>query len=164
MRVILLCLLTISASAAASGARTDESTLHISYAGKTLAFSAADLAALPHQEITAMDSHEKKSHAYSGVPARDLLARAGAPLGEKLRGQALRLIVVARARDSYEVVYALAEFDPAFNDRTILLVDRQDGQPLGEGAGPLRLLVPGDKRPARWARMIVSLDVVPAGG
>jgi len=92
-----------------------------------------------------------------------LLARVDAPSGEKLRGPALRLVVIARALDNYEVAYALAEFDGAFNDRTILLVDRQDGQPLGAGMGPLRLLVPGDKRPARWTRMITSLDIIQVG-
>jgi DMSO/TMAO reductase YedYZ molybdopterin-dependent catalytic subunit len=60
-------------------------------------------------------------------------------------------------------VFALAEFEDAFNSRTILLVDRQDGQPLPEAIGPLRLVVPGDKRPARWARMVTSLEVVPVG-
>ena len=66
-------------------------------------------------------------------------------------------------RDNYEVAYALAEFDEAFSDRTILLVDRQDGQPLFPGTGPVRLLLPGDKRPARWARMVSSLEIVQVG-
>jgi hypothetical protein len=163
MRACVLGLLTICALATAPAIRADDAILHVSYAGKTLAFTAADLAAMPHQTITAMDTHEKASHAYTGVPVRDLLARVDAPSGEKLRGPALRLVVIARALDNYEVAYALAEFDGAFNDRTILLVDRQDGQPLGAGMGPLRLLVPGDKRPARWTRMITSLDIIQVG-
>jgi hypothetical protein len=61
------------------------------------------------------------------------------------------------------VVYALAEFDEAFNGRTILLVDREDGHVLGDGMGPVRIVVPGDKRPARWARMVTSLDVLSVG-
>jgi hypothetical protein len=95
---------------------------------------------------------------------RDLLARAGVEFGEKLRGKGLRLAVVAHCRDHYDIVYALAEFDDAFNGRTILLVDRQDGQALPDALGPYRLVVPGDKRPARWARMVTSLEVVAVGG
>jgi hypothetical protein len=71
--------------------------------------------------------------------------------------------VLAHCRDHYDIVFALAEFDDAFNGRTILLVDRQDGQPLADTAGPLRLVVPGEKRPARWARMVTSLEVVSVG-
>lgn len=141
--------------------RAAEPTLMISLGGKTTVIESADLAALAHQDVTAFDFHEKKDHVYSGVPVRDLLAKAGVEFGEKLRGRALRQIVIVHCRDHYDIVFALAEFDDAFNTRTILLVDRQDGQPLPEGQGPVRLVVPGDKRPARWARMVTSLEVVP---
>ena len=67
--------------------RAADPILTIVYAGKTTAFAATDLAAFAHQEVTAFDFHEKKSHLYSGVPVRDLLAKAGVPAGEKLRGQ-----------------------------------------------------------------------------
>jgi hypothetical protein len=144
-------------------ARAAEPSASISYAGKTAIYGAADLAALPHQDVTAFDFHEKKDHVYSGVPVRDLLAKSGVPFGEKLRGKGLRQVVIAHCRDHYDIVFALAEFDDAFNSRTILLVDRQDGQPLPDGQGPLRLVVPGDKRPARWARMVTSLEVVSVG-
>jgi hypothetical protein len=92
-----------------------------------------------------------------------LLSRVNVPSGEKLRGPSLRLIVIARTKDNYEVVYALAEFDEMFSDRKILLVDRQDSQPLLSTTGPVRLLLPGDKRPARWAKMVNSLEVVQVG-
>jgi hypothetical protein len=161
MRAVLWSLFAMLALAGLPAVRAEDAVLHVSFGGKVLAFSAADLAAMPHQDFTARDAHENKTHGYSGFPARELLARAGVPLGEQLRGPALRLLVVARARDHYAVVYSLAEFDGAFNDRTIFLVDRQDGQPLGQGAGPLRFVIPGDQRPARWARMITSLDIFP---
>jgi hypothetical protein len=161
MNVRILLALCIAPIASAYGA-PDAPTLHLSYLGKTSVLSADKIAAMPHVEVTAMNAHEKQSHRYSGVPVRDLLASIGAPLGEKLRGGALGLVVVFRAHDGYAVTYALAEFDDAFSDRTILLVDRQDGKPLPEGEGPLRIVAPGDKRPARWARMVTALEVVPA--
>ena len=140
-----------------------EPALTIVIDGKTTAYSGADLSLLPHQDVTAFDFHEKKSHVYSGVPVQDLLAKSGVQFGEKLRGKGLRLVVIAHCRDNYDIVFALAEFEDAFNSRTILVVDRQDGQPLPDALGPLRLVVPGDKRPARWARMLTSLEVVPVG-
>ena len=118
---------------------------------------------MAHREVTAYDAHEKRSHTYSGVPVRDLLARAGVEFGEKLRGRGLRLAVLVRCRDHYDVVFALAEFDDAFNGRTILLADLEDGKPLPPAQGPLRLVVPGDKRVARWARMVTSLEVTAVG-
>jgi hypothetical protein len=133
----------------------------VAYGGSVADFTDASIARLPHQTVSAYDEHDHKTHRFSGVPVRDLLARVGAPLGEKLRGKALSLAVVVRCLDGYSLTFALAEFDPAFRSRTILLVDREDGRPLGPGAGPFRLVIPGDQRPARWARMVRSIAVVP---
>ncbi len=148
---------------AAPGLQAADLSLTVVNEGRPTVFAEADLSAMPHQDVTAFDFHEKKSHLYSGVPVRDLLAKAGIEFGEKLRGKNLRLAVLAHCRDHYDIVFALAEFEDAFNSRTILLVDRQDGQPLPDALGPLRLVVPGDKRPARWARMVTSLEVVSVG-
>jgi hypothetical protein len=148
---------------AALSLRAAEPGVSIIYDGRTTAYSRAELAMLPHQEVTAFDFHDQKNHTYSGVPVRDLLAKAGVPFGEKLRGKFLRMAVIAHTRDNYDSVYALAEFDDAFNSRTILLVDRQDGEPLGDALAPARLVIPGDKRPARWAHMVTSLEVVSVG-
>jgi hypothetical protein len=91
---------------------------------------------------------------------RELLLRAGAPLGDKLRGPALTLGVLVRCKDNYTVLYSLAEFDENFSPRTIVLADREDGQPPPATAAPFRLVAPGDKRGARWARMVTSLEIV----
>jgi hypothetical protein len=148
---------------AAARSPAQEARLTILYQGQATAWTGSDLAALPHQDVTAYDFHEKQNHVYSGVPVRALLAKAGVEFGEKLRGPKLRAVVIAHTKDHYDIVYALAEFDAAFNPRTILLVDRQDGQALPDGMGPVRLVIPGDQRPARWARMVTSLEVVSVG-
>ena len=82
------------------------------------------------------------------------------PQGEKFRGAALALVVRVRAADGYVVVFSLAEFDPAFREQTILLADHMDGAPLPATAGPLRLVCPGDKRPARSIRQVLSMEVI----
>ncbi len=162
-RLALLPALALALLATSGGLRAEEPRLTILYNGRTTAFAGAELAQLPHQDVTAYDFHAKQNHVYSGVPVRDLLAKAGVEFGEKLRGPKLRAVVIAHTRDHYDIVYTLAEFDEAFNARTILLVDRQDGQPLPDGMGPVRFVIPGDKRPARWARMVTSLEVVAVG-
>ncbi len=130
---------------------------------KTLAFTAEEFAALPHTAREVLEPHEKKAHLYSGVVVHDLLTRVGVPSGENFRGPALQLGVLVRSPDGYAVLFALAEFDENFTSRAILLADREDGQPTPAGAAPLRLIVPGDKRAARWARMVASIEIVPVG-
>ena len=138
----------------------DEPILTIVGPAETRTFTAAEFAALPRTELTALEPHEKKERRYSGVTVRELLARVGAPLGEKMRGSALALGVLVRSKDGYAVLYALAEFDSAFSGRTLLLADREDGAPPPATAAPFRLVAPGDTRGARWARMVTSIEVI----
>ncbi len=42
----------------------------------------------------------------------------------------------------------------------MLVADSEDGKPLAPTAGPLRLIVPSDKSPARWVRMVKAIRVV----
>jgi hypothetical protein len=93
------------------------------------------------------------------VPLVELLKTAGVKFGQDLRGPALATYLVVEAADGYRAVFALPELDPAFTDRVILLADRRDGKPLDEREGPLRIVVPGEKRAARWVRQVVALKV-----
>ena len=65
------------------------------------------------------------------------------------------------AADGYKVVIALPELDPEFTDRVILLADKANGHPLDTKDGPFRIVVPGEKRMARWVRQVTTLKVVP---
>lgn len=143
---------------ACSGLCAAEPRLLVTYEAARRELAAADLAALPAVEVTALDHGQ--SHRYRGIAVRDVLALVDAPLGEKHRGSAAALAVRVRAADGYVVAFALAEFDAAFREQTILLVETQDGAPLPENAGPLRLVCPGDKRGARWVRQVTSLEVI----
>ena len=123
---------------------------------RQLALGAADLSALPRAKVSVSDEHGTRV-VYEGVPAREILQRAGAPLGKELRGPNMTMCVVAGGSDGYQAVFALVEFDPGFTAQVILVADHRDGQPLNSREGPLRLIVPSDKRPARWVRSLTTL-------
>ena len=96
---------------------------------------------------------------FEGVALRDVVAHAGAVLGDKLRGPLLAQVVLVTARDGYQVAYAIAELDAAFTEQIVLLADRRDGKPLLPDTGPWQIIVPGDKRPARWMRQVSRIEV-----
>jgi hypothetical protein len=125
------------------------------------ALRAADIAALPHQSVSVSDE-KNGDEVYQGVPVFELLRRAGAPLGSALRGPKMKLYVLVKARDGYAAVFALPEFDPGFTNRVILLADRRQGNTLGTVEGPFRLIVPGEKRHARWVRQVTDIEVMSA--
>jgi len=80
-------------------------------------------------------------------------------LGEAIRGKALANYLMVEAGDGYRVAFTLPEVDPVFTDLIFLLADRRDGQPMGEYEGRLRIVVPHEKRHARWMRRVVNLYV-----
>ena len=125
---------------------------------KPLTLQVADLKAMPHSDVTATD-RDGKAHRYSGVPLVDLLKQAGTTLGGELRGKNLTKYVIVRASDGYEVLFTLPEIDPDFATRTILLADSVDGATLSAGAGPYRIVVPGEKKPTRWVRQVKAIEV-----
>jgi len=124
-------------------------------------FSADELAAMPHLSVKVAD-HSGGESLFDGIPAREMLRLAGAPLGKELAGKNLSLYVVAEAADGYAAVYALAEFDSAFTDSSILIADRRNGKALSADEGPLRVVVPWEKRQARWVRQLIALRLARA--
>jgi hypothetical protein len=111
--------------------------------------------------VKAVDHHGRPAE-FEGVTATEVLKRADAPLGARLRGKALAVYMVAEGADGYRAVYALPELDAEFTDQLILIADRKDGKPLDTAEGPLRMVIPGDKREARWVRNLVSLRLLRA--
>jgi DMSO/TMAO reductase YedYZ molybdopterin-dependent catalytic subunit len=75
----------------------------------------------------------------------------------------MSLCVVAEASDGYRTAFSLAELDPDFAAESVLVADTVDGKALGPDQGPLRLIVPGDKRQGRWVRLLKIISVVNAG-
>jgi DMSO/TMAO reductase YedYZ molybdopterin-dependent catalytic subunit len=125
---------------------------------KPYVLSAAQFAALPHVTIRA-EGHDAKTSNYDGVLLQELLTRAGVKFGGEMRGERVARAVVIRAADGYRAVFALPEADSAFTDRRVIVSDRRDGQATIPADGPLRMVVTGDKRYARWVRQVVAITV-----
>jgi DMSO/TMAO reductase YedYZ molybdopterin-dependent catalytic subunit len=146
--------------AAVAQASGEAARLEISGAVRTPLFlSAADLKAMPRTTVRTGGQGGQLAQVWEGVALSELLQRAGVPQGEDLGGPWLVAYAVAVAADGYRVVFAVSELDPAFGDAQVLVTDTLDGAPLAEGLGPFRLIVPGDRRAARWVRTLKSVTV-----
>jgi hypothetical protein len=161
MRLSALFLLAAAAFAA-------DPTLHIAgIAGRdgvakpALELTLADIAAMPRTTIQGK-THDGKDHTFEGISMAELLKRAGLPQGENVRGPMLARYIVILAHDGYRAIFSLPEFDPAFTDNRAILADKMDGQPLSDHDGPLRLVLPTEKREARWVRMVERIEILAA--
>jgi hypothetical protein len=130
-----------------------ESTGHAPYT-----LSDAELAALPPTEVLAsfIGEHGQERAKYRGALVWSVLERAGAVDPNTPRPH-VRQIVTATGQDGYTAVLALAEIDPAFEGKTVILAFEREGASLG--AGHARLIVLGDQRGGRSVRDVVRLAV-----
>lgn len=126
--------------------------------GESRDFAIADLAELPRTSAKMKRADEAEVE-YSGVSLGVLLERCGVTLGHELRGPRIAAYVLVEAQDNYKVVIAIAEVDSATTDKVILLADRRNGDSLDDKEGPLRLVIPDEKRQVRCIRMVKRIRV-----
>lgn len=127
-------------------------------AGKRV-LNRADLESLPHLTVTASE-HGSPPVSFEGVALKSVLEKAGVTFGEAMRGKRLTNCLLVEAADGYRVVIALPELDPAFTDKQIVLAFLRDGKPLDKKEGPYRIVIPDEKRMARWVRQVTALKIV----
>lgn len=156
---LILLALALCLPAAASA---EEVLLRITGAVENpLELTRADLEAMPRIRETTPHRHEEnRTVTYEGVTLDELLRRAGAPIAND-SGQRSNLAgyVVIRGSDGYRVVYAMAELDPSYAGRALLLADSADGGPLEEAHFPLRVINKGEQRFSRWIRKVDRIEV-----
>ena len=127
--------------------------------GDKQAFTIDQLRQLPQQTVMLANPNTGTTNRYEGPLLRDVLAKLAVPSGDKLRGDEMRDYVEITGRDGYRAVFALAELDPAFQDNKVVVAISSNGKPLDEQQGPVRLVAPQDKRPARSVRMVATIVV-----
>jgi hypothetical protein len=126
--------------------------------GKPTVLTRADIEALPHVKVSTSASGAAAT--FEGVALEAVLEKAGVEFGASLKGKRLASYLLVEAADSYRVVIALPELDPAFTDKQVVLVFLKDGKPLDEKEGPYRIVIPDEKRMARWVRRVTTLKIL----
>jgi DMSO/TMAO reductase YedYZ molybdopterin-dependent catalytic subunit len=124
-----------------------------------LVLKSEDLAAMPRETVSVPEEDDTKVE-YEGVALREILKRAGVPVGKDLRGKGLTTYLLVKAHDGYQVVFSLGEIAADFGNETILVADKRDGKPLFGYQGPMRLVCPNDKAGARSVRMLEEIELV----
>jgi DMSO/TMAO reductase YedYZ molybdopterin-dependent catalytic subunit len=125
---------------------------------KALNLELSDLSKMKHVTV-AMKDRDGKEQIFNGVPVQSILEMAGVTTGKDLRGENLSKYVLVKCADGYEVLFSLAELDNSFTDRQVILIHDTEGNPLPDGKGPFRLIVPAEKKPARSAYQVTEILV-----
>jgi Oxidoreductase molybdopterin binding domain len=127
-------------------------------AGKQI-LSRVDLEALRHAKVT-VSEHGSPPVSFEDVTLKCVLEKAGVTFGESMKGKRVTNCLLIEAADGYRAVIALPELDPAFTAKQTMLAFLREGKPLSEKEGPYRILIPDEKRMARWVRQVTTLKIV----
>lgn len=126
--------------------------------GKQTVLTRSDIESLPHVKVTTHGADT--SATFEGPALKAVLEKAGVEFGHSMRGKRLASCLLVEAADGYRAVIALPEIDPDFTDKEVVLAYLEDGKPLDEKAGPYRIVIPEEKRMARWVRQVTKLKIV----
>lgn len=126
-------------------------------------YTLADLERLPAIDVIhqcVVDStHTMQVHAYRGVLLWSLLTEAGLALPAGPSPASLRSYVVATDPGGWEAMVVLAEIDPLYNRREVIVAYQRDGQLLDASLGMAQLVVPTDFTCERDAYHVARLEV-----
>ena len=111
--------------------------------------------------VERMVKEQGREVVYAGVPLRVVLEGSLKDKGSMAELRALAdAVVLVRAADGYQAAVSAAAVAMDEKGERFLLALARDGRPLGEGQGPVRLVVAGDPQRVRWVRGVVAIDLV----
>jgi DMSO/TMAO reductase YedYZ molybdopterin-dependent catalytic subunit len=147
----------IAPIALASPAACDDGLVVVRSTEQMRTIDRATIEQLPTVElhVSFATSHGPEQAHYTGALLWTLLQRTEALAVEPR--ERLHHVVAVTGHDGYVAVLALAEIDPEFAGKQVLLAYRRDGQPLPDHE--LRLVVPGDRRGGRSVRDVVRIEL-----
>jgi len=125
--------------------------------GKGITLAAWDLSKLPQQTVKTTDHGAPAT--FEGVLLTDVLAKVDLPAGERFHKTGASYYLVVEGKDGYRAVFAWAEIDSTFMDKSVYVVTKRDGKPLADTDGPFELVAPGEKRAARWVRQVTAMTI-----
>jgi hypothetical protein len=109
----------------------------------------------PRVAATAHGQCARQGAALDGSDLRDVLAAAGV---DQPGCEPVAPLVSVHARDGYVVVFALAELI-ARSATSVSTWSPGGRRRFGAHQGPWQLVVPTDRRPARWSRQVVRIVI-----
>lgn len=110
-------------------------------------------------EVSYLSGEETIRASFTGVLLWDLIGAAQPNLNADVRNDQLSLFIVVTGSDGYQTVIAWGEIDPAFGNQPVLIAYAENGTPIEDELGGLRLVAPSDNRGGRYVRGVANISL-----
>lgn len=146
---VFAALLAASPAAHAASVNLTKSVQHAASIDPTM------VEQLPATESTIafQTSHGPEKATYTGATLWSVLQKSASVNSDPR--QRLHQVIIVTGSDGYTAALALAEIDPDFEGKPVLLAYKRDGKPMND----LRLVVPGDKFGGRSVQNAVRIEI-----
>lgn len=110
-------------------------------------------------DVTYRSGSETVSTQFTGAPLWQVVSAAQPNFNADIGNDKLSTYLVISATDGYQAVIAWGEIDPDFGGQPILLAYEENGAPIGDEEGAIRLVVPGDSRGGRYVSGVSNISL-----
>lgn len=110
-------------------------------------------------DVTYLSGEETVTTQFTGVPLWQVISAAQPNLNADVRNDRISTFIVVTGSDGYQAVIAWGEIDPEFGNQPILLAYAEQGEPIADEQGGLRLVVPGDGRGGRYVSGVMNISL-----
>jgi molybdate transport system substrate-binding protein len=110
-------------------------------------------------DVTFLSGQDTVSTSFTGVPLWQVISAAQPNLNADMSNDRLSTFIVVTATDNYQAVIAWGEIDPEFGNQPILVAYEENGAPIADEEGAIRLVVPGDGRGGRYVSGVVNISL-----
>lgn len=151
-RVALATVLALATGPGAAQAPSGQVTV-TGRVGQVATYSIQDLAVMPAFQAQATSYGDRQS-TFIGAMLWPLIV-AARPIPDPTWGSSVSHVIFARGADGTAAAVAIAEIDPEYEGKPLLVAYKQDGAVL---PAP-RLVVPGDRHAGRNLPNLVTIEV-----
>jgi molybdate transport system substrate-binding protein len=110
-------------------------------------------------DVTFLNGTETIATSFTGVPLWQIISAAQPNLNADVPNDRISMFIVVTGSDGYQAVIAWGEIDPEFGNQPVLLAYAENGAPIADEQGTIRLVVPSDARAGRYVQGVVNISL-----
>jgi len=110
-------------------------------------------------DVSYLSGTETFTASFTGVPLWQVISAAQPNLNADVSNDRISTFIVVTGSDGYQAVIAWGEIDPDYASQPILLAFDQDGAPITDERGGVRLVVPTDGRGGRYVSGVANISL-----
>jgi molybdate transport system substrate-binding protein len=110
-------------------------------------------------DVSYQSGEETVNAMFTGALLWDVIGSAQPNLNADIINDQLSMFIVVTGADGYQAAIAWGEIDPDYANQPVLIAYEENGSPIADDLGSLRLVVPSDLHGGRYVHGVVNVSL-----